>query len=191
MPQIDSGFRDGTHISLGISPDGFAIVLRPVIAGCNWPVFAFVTSVAELCCRGELRTARTLGYIVLTAMKAFFPAINHCATALIPAKTGKRLVIDPPDKSGNIRDSHLRVHATKADPSVVIRSFQGDIETGCAPTPLPLQLLVQLEPEEVATLVGTTLLRELIALHQDAFAPFPALLSQYCKSPRPRQNPSP
>ena len=41
--------------------------------------------------------------------------------------------------------------------------------------PMPLRLLVMQEPKDVASRVGTTLLKELMALHPDAFAPFPAL----------------
>jgi hypothetical protein len=155
----ESSHSDVTHIAVGISPDGFAIVLRPVTPGSLQREFSFAFSLAELACRGRNKATRKIGNMTLRLMTAFFPDINRCAATLIPAKTGKRLVIDPPDRGGAIRESHLRVHATEVDPSVVVRRFQGGISGDTSAT-LPLRLLVTQDPNEEPALVGATLLDE-------------------------------
>lgn len=170
----ESNRSDGTHIAVGISPDGFAIVLRPVTPGSLRPDYSFAFALAELACRGRQKATRNIGSMALRIMSAFFPDINRCAATLIPVKTGKRLVIDPPDRSGAIRESHLRVHVTDVDPSVMVRRFQGGTSGDTSP-PMPLRLLVTQEPKEVSALVGATLLNELMVLHHEVFAPFPTL----------------
>lgn len=169
----ESNRNDGTHIAVGLSPDGFAIVMRQVVAGNLRPGYPFQLSLAELACRGRERATQKIGVVTLTLMTLVFPAINHCAAALIPSKQGKRLVINPPDKSGSIRESHLRVHVTEG-PSMVFERFQGDASDD-APASMPLRLLMTQEPKGVSCLVGYEVLDALIAMHPEAFAPFPTL----------------
>lgn len=167
--------HDNMYISLGISPDATAIVMQPVIAGGSCPHFPFTASIAELNSRGKTEAINKIGGSVLTAMRAFFPLINIFADELIQCRQFERLTVDPGDRSGNIRASHLRVHFNNDDRNLVIRRFNDNHEANHANPALLLKIVTEPEPQAATDLAGTILLTELVAMHPEVFASFPAL----------------
>ncbi len=176
-----------TYISLGISPNADALVLQAINRDSNLPsgfsTFAHTISIAELDSFGHADAVGTIGQFALRSMSAYYPVISVFADALIPRYNGKLLTIEPPDHSGSKRDRHLRIKAiVHKEKSVVIGRFNNDDAAGADPAPLMLDTLMELGPEGATELVGATLLENLVALHADVFASFPALQGKHVVS---------
>jgi hypothetical protein len=170
-------FRDTNYISLGISPNADAFVMQPFISdGLPWPCVVYTGSIAELDSRGRAEAVDIIACLTLCFMKTTFPVINVFADSLIPGMRFEPLAFNPGgDRSGSKRTLHLRIHAINEDRSIVIRRFNNDDASGNDTHRVLLEPLMALGPEAVADFIGTTLLAELVALHPDVFAPFPAL----------------
>ena len=164
-----------TYISLGISPDGTALVLQPVVPNSLRPFFVCTFSISELNSWGRAVSIARTGRIALTSMQALYPHINIYAEALISERKGGRPTVDVPDKSGVIRDNYLRIHFSDGDRSIHIRRFCGAVPAGPGVAPMGLEQLIERGPEGATLLVGEAVLAELGALHPDVFAPFSEL----------------
>jgi hypothetical protein len=160
-------FVNTTYTSLGISPNADGIVMQTVYE-TGHRHFAFITTFADI-------DSVFMGALLLTGLKAYFPAIEELAHLLIPKKI-RPLTVHIPDHSGRKRDPHLRIHVINDARSLVVRRFNKAERTSDQALQVMLGPLLEFGPETVSDYVGRKVLTEMAAIHPDVFETFPALL---------------
>lgn len=168
-----------TYIALGLNPAGTALLLRPILASgaIIGPVYIMLS---DFDAKGMTLGSILIGEILIDALSAFHPDLKRYQ--LVPKlSTTVPLPTAPPpgDKYGEMRPERmgLGVSDMTIEPALVLNTFADNALFGKGQLQF-LKQLADMGENAAPAFLGDIMLRKLIELHPDAFAPFPNLSYQ-------------
>jgi hypothetical protein len=170
------------YIALGVTPNGNALVLRPIMAvGRNG--FPFHQMLCDIERKSFDEACQVFGYMLIAALGAYHPEVDRYDLVPEPPKTISFPTNPPPEQMGKGEMRALRMGlgfaSDAAGPTLVIRVYDGSEPNG-EEQHQSLAQLAALGKSVAPSIIGAAMLRQLAAMHPDVLAPlFPALAPSF------------